>query len=143
TAGLEKAAPLYRMEHEWRWKQEDMQAVYSSPSRTLAFTPGLTGGYQYDNAATAIACLDQLPGFNITDAHIAEGLSKAEWPARLQKLDGHYARLLPAGMELWLDGGHNAQGGEVLAGWLKECAAETYLICGMVKDKDSKSYLQS
>lgn len=126
-------APLYRIAKEWSHKN----GIYTSAKRTVTFKPSLVGDYQYDNAATAIACLDQLTHFSVTDAHITEGLSNVVWPARLQQLAS------PApGIELWLDGGHNPQGGEVLARWLAtQKDKEIHLICGMVKGKDAKSFL--
>ena len=40
------------------------------------------------------------------------GIAKADWPARMQRLSqGRLAALVPAGSELWLDGGHNPDGG--------------------------------
>jgi dihydrofolate synthase/folylpolyglutamate synthase len=138
TAG-EIGAPLYRMGQEWQLEGNR----YRSDKRTLTLTPALAGAHQFDNAATAVACADMLP-FPISDAQISEGLASAVWPARLQKLDrGNYAKLLPPGIELWLDGGHNPQGGAVLAEWLASCgAAEVYLICGMMKGKDTAGYLK-
>lgn len=131
-------APLYRLGQEWQRKEK----TYSSDKRTLTLAPSLAGEHQYDNAATAVACIDKLP-FAVSDAQIAEGLAKAVWPARLQKLDtGHYARLLPPGVELWLDGGHNPQGGEVLAAWLAGRGMETYLVCGMMQGKDTAGFLK-
>ena len=46
----------------------------------------------------------------------------AEWPARLQRLHGRLAALLPADWELWLDGGHNPGAGIVLAEHLRAWA---------------------
>ena len=46
---------------------------------------------------------------------IAGGLAAAEWPARLQRLRAGWRRVLPAGWELWLDGGHNPGAGIALA----------------------------
>ena len=44
------------------------------------------------------------------------GLTRAEWPARLQRLTAaRLPALAPAGAEIWLDGGHNADGGRALA----------------------------
>jgi dihydrofolate synthase / folylpolyglutamate synthase len=136
-------APLARLGNEWNWGMENGQAVYRSPGRELAFSPSLAGKYQYDNAATAIACIEQAAGFNINDAHIAEGIACASWPGRLQRLlQGTYAKLLPPGMELWLDGGHNPQGGQVLAEWLAtQSGREIHLVCGMMQRKDSLEYL--
>jgi len=115
----------------------------------LLLTPSLTGEHQFDNAGTAVACVEQMPQFNISDEHIKQGLAGAFWQARLQHLTDHpYTRLLPqngkGGAQLWLDGGHNPQGGQVLGAWLSEQAKtrEIYLICGMMKGKDSKEFLQ-
>ena len=133
-------APLYRLGHEW--KSENRQ--YISGERTLPLAPALAGEHQYDNAATAVACLQQLPQFTISDAHIAQGLAAATWPARLQHIEnGPYRELLPLNCELWLDGGHNPQGGQVLADWLaKQGDKDVYLICGMVKGKDTAAFLR-
>ena len=44
------------------------------------------------------------------------GIVGAEWPARMQRLtSGELLALAPAGREIWLDGGHNADGGRVVA----------------------------
>ena len=48
--------------------------------------PALPGGYQIDNAAVAIACLESLDGFTVENAHIAAGLAAVDWPGRLQRL---------------------------------------------------------
>lgn len=137
--------PLYRMNHEWRWKEEGGMAIYHCAHRRLAFAPALAGRHQYDNAATAIACCDQLPQFNFTDAQIAQGIASATWPARLQPITkGAYRRAMAGHIELWLDGGHNPAGGVALADWLKEQQGrERYLICGMLANKDASGYLKS
>ena len=47
---------------------------------------------------------------------MANGVMKAEWPARMQRLkSGLLIDMLPEGWELWLDGGHNAAAGEAFA----------------------------
>ncbi len=137
------SAPLYRHGTDWRWREENNQPVYESSERTLAFSPGLAGKYQYGNAAAAIACVEKLPQFNFSNAEILSGLQNAVWPARLQPLTrGAYVDMLPPGIKLWLDGGHNPAGGQVLADWLKDQQGEIYLVCGMIRDKDSVAYLK-
>ena len=45
-----------------------------------------------------------------------DGMRNADWPARLQRLSrGALAEIVPERAELWLDGGHNPDGGRVLA----------------------------
>lgn len=134
-------APLYRLGQEWQVEK----GRYQSPKRSLQFSPALAGDYQYDNAATAIACIDQLPQFSISDEHIIRGIANAHWPARLQRLThGAFAKILPPGIELWLDGGHNPQGGEVLAAWIRQQSGgkPVTLISGMIKGKDMAAFLE-
>jgi len=135
----ELSAPLYRMGQEWQVTNN----IYQSLQRTVALHPALAGGHQIDNAATAVACCDQIRGFILNDVHITQGIQNALWPARLQHLQGRYADMLPHGVELWLDGGHNPHGAAALAQWFSEQkVAEIYVICGMVKGKNTKEFLQ-
>src|SRR5260370_34453035 len=47
---------------------------------------------------------------------IADGLRDIDWPARMQQLHhGPLIEMLPAGWELWLDGGHNPAAGGIIA----------------------------
>ena len=72
------------------------------------------------------------------------GVARAEWPARLQRLRGRLAALLPAGWELWLDGGHNPGAGVALArapaalGATGRCTS----IVGMKQTKDAGDFLR-
>jgi len=82
----------------------------------------------------------------VSDEHIASGLKTATWPARLMPLkSGALRALLPAGHELWLDGGHNEAGGAVLAEALMEMQRRDprplILIFGTFANKDSAGYL--
>ena len=135
------SAPLLRLGQEWRVESH----YYISATKNIELKPSLAGEHQYDNAAAAIAAIERMPQFNISDEHIKKGLASAVWPARLQHLTNHpYCSLLPPNMELWLDGGHNPQGGQVLAKWLDGQAKnkKIYLICGMIKGKDMKEFLR-
>jgi len=106
--------------------------------------PALYGPHQIVNAGTAIACLEMLPALPVSEAHIRRGLAGVEWPARLQQLRrGPLVDLLPEGWELWLDGGHNAGAGEVLAavaeGWRDR---PLHLIYGMLNTKEPEGFLR-
>jgi dihydrofolate synthase/folylpolyglutamate synthase len=109
--------------------------------------PSLPGRHQIANAGVAIACLEQLPGFSLPAHAISEGLHHIEWPARLQQLRrGKLVEMMPAGWELWLDGGHNPAAGEVLAdaaGLWRSSRPELplHLIVGMLNTKDSSGFL--
>ena len=77
-----------------------------------------------------------------------EGIAKAEWPARMQRLaSGRLAALVPPGGELWLDGGHNPDGGRVIANALADLEERVsrplVLIVGMLANKDSTGFLRN
>jgi dihydrofolate synthase/folylpolyglutamate synthase len=106
--------------------------------------------HQIGNAGTAIACAEQLAaaGFAIDRAAMARGLTEVDWPARLQRLrEGPFAATLPAGAELWLDGGHNPAAGEALAATFRAWRAADasprplYMLAGMLKTKDAGGFL--
>ncbi|HEU5047875.1 MAG TPA: folylpolyglutamate synthase/dihydrofolate synthase family protein [Rickettsiales bacterium] len=142
-AAEKREAALYRYGKEWRVEPREDGFRYISTRRTADFPlPNLPGKHQINNAATAIACIDCLSGFTITDAHIAQGITHALWQARLQRLtQGKLAAMLPRDAELWLDGGHNASAGEAVAHWLKQQKKPVHVIWGMLKTKDAKQFL--
>jgi dihydrofolate synthase/folylpolyglutamate synthase len=106
--------------------------------------PGLPGKHQIHNAGLAVACVRRLAGFAIPEAAIAAGLGTVEWPARLQRLTkGPLPDLLPAGWELWLDGGHNPGAGRALAEHFRHWRDRPlHLVFGMLGTKDPLGYLK-
>jgi dihydrofolate synthase/folylpolyglutamate synthase len=105
-------------------------------------SPSLPGAFQHDNAGIAIAAL-RASGLAVPAAAIAAGIAAAEWPARLQRLHGRLAALLPPEWELWLDGGHNPGAGAVLAEHLRTWADRpVHLVVGMRQTKDAGAFLQ-
>jgi dihydrofolate synthase / folylpolyglutamate synthase len=113
----ETGSPLFRFGQEWQ--AEPAAGGWHFQGRRWSFDlpqPSLAGRHQIDNAGTALAVLERLDGFELGRDAIAAGLGRIEWPARLQRLTrGPLVELLPVGWELWLDGMHNASGGEALA----------------------------
>lgn len=100
--------------------------------------PSLPGAYQFDNAGIAIAALraSGLP-MDVT------GITRAEWPARLQRMHGRLAAMLPPDWELWLDGGHNPGAGVVLGEHLASWRDRpVHLIVGMKDSKDAVGFLR-
>ena len=78
--------------------------------------PNLAGRHQADNAALAVAMLRNQARFGITTEAFADGIANADWPARLQKLEGGpLTKRLPNGSELWIDGGHNGAAARLVA----------------------------
>jgi dihydrofolate synthase / folylpolyglutamate synthase len=105
--------------------------------------PGLIGPHQADNAGIAIAALRAWAPPWLGEAAIAAGVAAAEWPGRLQRLHGALAATLPAAWELWLDGGHNAGGGQALAAQLARWADRPlHLVVGMKGGKAVVDFLR-
>jgi dihydrofolate synthase/folylpolyglutamate synthase len=139
--------PLIGEEH-FHGRAENGRFVYEDEAGLLDLPlPRLPGRHQLVNAATAIATLRTLhPEF---PARCYERMmSEVEWPARLQSLArGRIAAMAPAGAEIWLDGGHNEDGGRALAEALADLAEKAdrplILVCGMLTTKDSSGFLRA
>ncbi|MDE2228490.1 MAG: bifunctional folylpolyglutamate synthase/dihydrofolate synthase [Alphaproteobacteria bacterium] len=140
----ELRAPLYRHGQEWSVEHAEGGGLIYRGRQTLHLPPpGLAGAHQYDNAGAALAALECLPGFALGAAAMARGIGKVEWPARLQRLGhGPLVKALPAGAELWLDGAHNAAGGEALARFVAGWRRPTGLVFGMIKTHDPTAFLK-
>ena len=137
-------APTFRFGRSFSVEATPGGMVYSAGGRLMLPRPVLPGAHQIDNAATAIAALERLKGFTITEMDLANGLMNAEWPARMQRLKtGPLVDLLPAGWELWLDGGHNAAAGEALAAHAAEYWTDRplWLIAGLLNNKQADRFL--
>ncbi len=133
-------APLLVRGQHWQVWEERGRLVYQDETGLLDLPPPvLPGAHQFDNAGAAIAGLRHL-GFG-EDACTA-AVTQAEWPARMQRLTrGPLVDAAP-GVELWLDGGHNAHCGQAIAAHLATLPARpTHLICGMMNTKDVKGYM--
>ncbi|MGE4219408.1 MAG: folylpolyglutamate synthase/dihydrofolate synthase family protein [Alphaproteobacteria bacterium] len=136
-------APLHRLGTEWAVCRERDRLHYSDAAGELVLpVPALPGAFQTENAGAAIAAARLLPGFGLDAATIAAGLRHAEWPARLQRLTGPLAARLPAGWELWLDGGHNPSAGRALAETAEDWRDRPlHLVFGMLATKPPAAFL--
>lgn len=140
-------APLLRRGHEWQMERRRPGGGlrYADAAGALDLPPpALPGPHQADNAGVAIAALRAWNPPWLTEQAIAEGIARAEWPARLQRLTGRLAALLPAGWELWLDGGHNPAAGEALARHCAETWADRplHVLVGMKQGKGVEGFLR-
>ena len=134
-------APLLVYGQHWNVGAERGRLIYQDDNGLLDLPmPNLPGPHQMQNAGAAIAALRHLR-FDAVACEAA--VSRAYWPARMQRLrSGPLVESAP-GVELWLDGGHNPAGGEALAATLAAMPARpTHLICGMLNTKDIAGYLR-
>jgi dihydrofolate synthase/folylpolyglutamate synthase len=144
----EIGAPLLLRDREWSIAPRPGGVRYADAAGTLELPPpGLLGAHQQENAGIAIAALRAWHPIWLTAAAIEAGIAAADWPARLQRLHGTLAALLPADWELWLDGGHNAGGGVALAEQARRWQAPPWqkwplhLIVGMKGSKAAEAFL--
>jgi dihydrofolate synthase/folylpolyglutamate synthase len=140
-------APLHAAGQHWHVNIERGRLVYQDDRGLMDLAaPRLFGRHQFDNAGLAIATLRALDAFRIEPAAFEAGIVNAEWPARMQRLaSGALVELAPRGCELWLDGGHNADGGRVVAAALgdleERVSRPLVVIVGMMANKDARAFL--
>ncbi|MBO9433134.1 bifunctional folylpolyglutamate synthase/dihydrofolate synthase [Ruegeria sp. R13_0] len=133
-------APLIAYGQHWHVTEENGRLIYQDETglRDLPL-PNLLGAHQIQNAGAALAVLRHL---NLGDAAYEAAVTKAEWPARMQRLKTGPLVQAAGQAELWLDGGHNAAAGIALAEVLSNLPKRpTHMICGMLNTKDVTGYL--
>jgi len=140
-------APLHASGQQWHVSVERGRLVYQDERGLMDLAaPKLFGRHQFDNAGLAIATLRALDRFKIGIAAFEAGIISAEWPARMQRLvSGTLVDQGPPGCEIWLDGGHNAEGGRVAAAALgdleERVSRPLVVIVGMMANKDAGALL--
>jgi dihydrofolate synthase/folylpolyglutamate synthase len=140
-------APLRLAGEDWIVTQEHGRLVYQDDNGLLDLpAPKLVGRHQFDNAGTAIAALRASNAFKLPLAAYEDGIAAAQWPARMQRLlTGRLVAQAPEGAEVWLDGGHNVDGGRAIAVALADLEERVprplVLIVGMLTTKDVEGFL--
>ncbi|WP_407177678.1 bifunctional folylpolyglutamate synthase/dihydrofolate synthase [Bradyrhizobium sp. STM 3562] len=142
-----RRAPLYAAGQQWHVGVERGRLVYQDDRGLMDLAaPKLFGRHQFDNAGLAIAALRVVDKLRIPHAAFEAGMVNAEWPARMQRLSaGSLIGLGPQGCEIWLDGGHNAEGGRVAAAALgdleERVSRPLVVVAGMMANKDAQAFL--
>jgi dihydrofolate synthase / folylpolyglutamate synthase len=141
-------APLRIAGEDWTATEERGRLVYQDDDGLLDLPPPkLYGRHQFENAGAAIAAL-RAAGLKLPAPSFEDGMIRVDWPARMQRLShGPLAALLPPESELWLDGGHNADGGRAIAAALADLEERVsrplVLVVGMLSTKDSEGFLRN
>ena len=81
--------------------------------------PNLRGAHQLSNAATAIAAT-RVVGQGFANEVYETAMSRVDWPGRLERLKPgkllrQFAKSARDNLDIWVDGGHNPQAGEMLS----------------------------
>ena len=126
-----------RTEERGRLVYQDDDGLLDLPA------PRLPGRHQFENAGVAIAALRALPA--LADCRRRRSRRHRARPTGRRACSGSshgkLPALLPAGSELWLDGGHNADGGRAVADALADLEERVsrplVLIVGMLATKDA------
>ena len=115
-----------------------------SPDPVLTYHSGLLGAHQQVNSAIAITALRalQAQGWEISTAHIQQGMAQTQWPGRLQWIDWQ-------GRSVLLDGAHNGDAAQQLGQFMRTyrqtespASAVTWVI-GMLDTKDHPAIFQA
>ncbi|MGP9819699.1 bifunctional folylpolyglutamate synthase/dihydrofolate synthase [Salinarimonas sp. NSM] len=129
--------------------EEGGRLVYEDDDGLLDLPmPRLPGAHQLVNAGAAIAGL-RAAGFSRLPAEAFErGMTSVDWPGRLQRLTrGVLPALAPEGSEVWVDGGHNPDGGRAVAAAMADRAERAdvplVMIVGMLGTKDATGFLKN
>ena len=135
-----RGAPVIEALDEVRIVRREHDSAVDVRSRTRSLedvTMALRGAHQLDNAAVAVALLDELAnqGITVPDGAVRAGLTQAEWPGRLE-------RFTRGRTEILLDAAHNPAGARALASHLQEIGwSRVTLVFGAMRDKDVRHML--
>jgi dihydrofolate synthase / folylpolyglutamate synthase len=103
--------------------------------------PRMAGNHQADNAALAIAMLRHQRAVTVPESALASAMTWARWPGRMQLLGKGPLTALVPGADIWLDGGHNIDGGLAIAAHFKGETRRIHLITGMLANKDPSAII--
>ncbi len=141
-------APLKIAGEDWTSTEERGRLVYQDDDGLLDLpAPRLYGRHQFENAGAAVAAL-RTSGLKLAPAAFEAAMIQVDWPARMQRLPhGRLAERAPPDSEVWLDGAHNAAGGQAIAAALADLeervSRPVVLIVGMLSTKDCAGFLKN
>lgn len=138
-------APLIVHGQDYMAYEEHGRLVYQDEFGLLDLSlPRLAGRHQIQNAGLAIASLRH-SSLDVSDGAYETAMGAVTWPGRLQKLTGTLAALAPS-CDVWLDGGHNAGGGKVLAEAMADLEDKVpcplYLVSGLLRTKEATDFFR-
>jgi dihydrofolate synthase / folylpolyglutamate synthase len=134
-------APVLAWGQHWNVREERGRFVFEDETGLLDLPlPVLRGRHQVENAGIALASLRAL---GLGEEACAAAVTRAEWPARMQRLRRGPLIDAAPGAEFWLDGGHNPHAARAIAALLGDMPRRpTHLVCGMLNTKDVAGYMR-
>ena len=146
----ELSAPIAAFGRDWHIHGDGEEMVFEAGRITRRLKrPALSGDHQIDNAGLALTAAELLQQrFPVAASDLETGMAAVRWPARLQRLThGPMLEDLPASVEIWVDGGHNADAAEAIAAtvgrWLPDNPGlSVHLIFGTLTSRNPADYLR-
>ena len=140
TTAARLGAPLLVHGQHWHFWEERGRYIFQDENGLLDLPmPNLAGPHQMQNAGSALAALRHL-GFDEDACEAA--VTRAQWPARMQRLQNGPLVEAATQAELWLDGGHNPHAARAVARTFEGLPERpTHLICGMLSTKDVTGFM--
>ncbi|MDX2144130.1 MAG: folylpolyglutamate synthase/dihydrofolate synthase family protein [Rhodospirillaceae bacterium] len=140
-------ASLKMQGQQWVIETEDSAGLrFRGERETWAVpSPSLLGRHQHQNIGAALAALEQ-SAFAIPTFALRSGMRAIDWPARAQRLKkGPLVQELPWSWEVYLDGGHNAGGGQAIAELIDDLWRDRplHVVAGMLTTKAAEDFLVS
>ena len=142
---IENKCSLMIAGQDFDFYEEAERFIYQDTDGLLDLPmPKLLGAHQLSNSATAIAAM-RLAGCEISDKIHETAMENLEWPGRFEQLGaGKITDQFSPDTEIWIDGGHNAGAGEVIAREIERLNSRQpkslTMISAMLTTKDPKSY---
>ncbi len=144
-AAQDKKSTLYLLGDQYAYEpvssKEDEQVFhFSGPFRALKdVTIALNGSHQMKNAAAALMTIEVLRQYYaliVEDEDLYAAMKETAWPGRLE--------MLSRSPRLLIDGAHNPEGAETLAGALKHTYRyrKLHMMLGMLENKNHEGFLR-
>ncbi|MCS7201725.1 MAG: bifunctional folylpolyglutamate synthase/dihydrofolate synthase [Dictyoglomus sp.] len=139
---INKKAPYFKVDDIYSWKKiasnlKEQIFVISGKEKEEIFSIPLLGAHQLVNAVCCYASLSLNLFWEISSEDLRRGFSSVSWPGRFEIVKNEPLVVL--------DGAHNISSAIALRETLEDYVKfeRLFLICGMMKDKDSYSFLNT
>ena len=117
-------------------KNKTFDLIYKDKKQNFNM-PKLQGGHQVNNLTTALIAILKINDlkYSFSKKKINNGIINTKWPGRLE--EGTLG-----GIKVYLDGAHNLDGANQLLKFFKMKKLKTWLVIGMLNNKDINGYLK-